>query len=261
MDYAIGKYKFDNQDEYKKALKEAEVIKLLRSRYDLKDIGTLKKILILVKQGKLSFTTEIGKDFLSELKDVYIDLSLISVPTDRSKESAAAPVTHSTVSTRGPAVSMPVNVQATSGRYNTDKTTSKQKSTQKIPEVAVFFYCYVPLIVIIVIILFSLVTMFQYVAIVEYVNPQFRNFIFVAMVIGLYLIGEPMMTILGIRYKKHEQEIKKKYLAARIRIPKKWFTLLVIAMIAIVIALIVRPFLRPTPSAQEKISFRNEVVR
>lgn len=254
MEYTIGKYKFDDPDEYQKALKEAALIKSIRSKYDLADIGMVKKFLILIKQGKLSFHTSIGKDFVSELKDIYIGLSLkASAPAGGSDVAAKDPGLPAAVPAKSSQV--PASVLVKSSGLPAAARSKRSELPDAPPDSAVFFYCYVPIIVIAVILLIAFAASYRY------INIQYRNFCFIAIAAGLYLLSEIVMIFAGAGFKRYEKEIKRDHLMARIRIPGKLFVALVLAMIALVIVMFVKPFLTETPSAEEKISFRNEVIR
>ena len=70
MQYTIGKYTFDNETEYNNGKNDVAIIKALREKCDLKNENTVKKILLYTEQGKIVFKSQIGKDFIAQLKNV-----------------------------------------------------------------------------------------------------------------------------------------------------------------------------------------------
>ena len=159
----------------------------------------------------------------------------MAVPAKSSGVSAPAPVVH--------------------GSYDGGRTTIPKGAPRDRSKGAVFFYYFVPLIV------FGVILLVSFVSSIPFINTQLKNFMFIATLVTLYLIAELVMTIVGLRYKKYKKEIREDHLAARICIPKKLFIFLILAMVALAVFMFVKPFLTASPSAEEKVSFRNEVIR
>lgn len=69
MEYTVGKYTFTDEETAKKARKEADTITFIRNRSDLSKPENITKIINTIVDNKM-FETEVGLDFLEELKEL-----------------------------------------------------------------------------------------------------------------------------------------------------------------------------------------------
>ncbi len=75
--YTVGKYTFEDEEIAGRASKEEELIVAMREKYDLNDI---KMVYAIYKKGieEEAFTTQIGYDFMSELRDKLVKSGIVS---------------------------------------------------------------------------------------------------------------------------------------------------------------------------------------
>ncbi|MCR4791183.1 MAG: hypothetical protein K5871_00375 [Lachnospiraceae bacterium] len=251
MKYTIGKYEFDDEKEYEKALKEVDLIKSLERKYDLKDEKICRKLVELGRQGKLPFYTPVGKDFLKLLETRLASFE------KAAKSSAAKPSVakaSKSASEKSPKTSAVKGSDESRAEDKTGDSTKEQKPDRR----TAFIYCYLPWIALALIV----PSVFAYSRM--YLNIQLQNLVFVLGVIILYaLFDRVSMLFIGgfIKRKQIVSELKKNYLPASICIPKKIMALLVAAFIIAVIYTFAKPFFSPSATNDQKIEFREEMIR
>lgn len=71
--YSIGKFQFDSYDKYKEALDDVEKIKYISQKMDINERGVAERLYTLIREGKISFKSAIGEDYLFYLSDMMIE--------------------------------------------------------------------------------------------------------------------------------------------------------------------------------------------
>ena len=66
--YTLGKFSFDTEEEYQKALKELDLISKIKDKYDIYDPEVAKKVLDSIKTHSNSFSTKLGRTFIRLLQ-------------------------------------------------------------------------------------------------------------------------------------------------------------------------------------------------
>ena len=84
-EYKIENYKFNSKREYDNALKEYNYIKALKNKYNVNDPAIARKILIAIEKGSISFSTQIGTDFIKTLKNVQ-EVQKINIKKQKKKK-------------------------------------------------------------------------------------------------------------------------------------------------------------------------------
>lgn len=71
--YCIGKFQFDSKEKYQEALDDIEKIKYITKKMDINEPGVAQRLYTLVREGKISFRSVIGDDYLLYLSDMVVE--------------------------------------------------------------------------------------------------------------------------------------------------------------------------------------------
>lgn len=68
--YSIGKFRFNTYQEYREALDDVEKIRYISENTDINEPGMAQRLYTLVRQGKISFKSVIGTDYMLYLSEI-----------------------------------------------------------------------------------------------------------------------------------------------------------------------------------------------
>ncbi len=71
--YSIGKFRFESYHEYREALDDVEKIRYISEKTDINEPGVAQRLYTLVRQGKITFKSVIGTDYMLYLSDIMIE--------------------------------------------------------------------------------------------------------------------------------------------------------------------------------------------
>lgn len=71
--YSIGKFRFKSYREYKDALDDVEKIRYISEKTDINEPGMAQQLYSLVRQGKITFKSVIGTDYMLYLSDIMME--------------------------------------------------------------------------------------------------------------------------------------------------------------------------------------------
>lgn len=71
--YSIGKFRFESYREYKDALDDVEKIRYISEKTDINEPGMAQQLYSLVRQGKITFKSVIGTDYMLYLSDIMME--------------------------------------------------------------------------------------------------------------------------------------------------------------------------------------------
>lgn len=71
--YSIGKFRFDSYREYREALDDVEKIRYISENTDINEPGMAQRLYNLVRQGKITFKSVIGTDYMLYLSDIMME--------------------------------------------------------------------------------------------------------------------------------------------------------------------------------------------
>ncbi len=71
--YCIGKFQFDSYEKYQEALDDIEKIRSISKKMDINESGVAQRLYTLVREGKITFRSVIGDDYLLYLSDMVAE--------------------------------------------------------------------------------------------------------------------------------------------------------------------------------------------
>lgn len=71
--YCIGKFQFDSYDKYQEALDDIEKIRYMSKKMDINEPGVAQRLYSLIREGKITFKSVIGDDYLLYLSDMVAE--------------------------------------------------------------------------------------------------------------------------------------------------------------------------------------------
>ena len=71
--YCIGKFQFDSYEKYQEALDDIEKIRNISKKMDINETGVAQRLYSLVREGKITFRSVIGDDYLLYLSDMVAE--------------------------------------------------------------------------------------------------------------------------------------------------------------------------------------------
>ena len=71
--YCIGKFQFDSYEKYQEALDDIEKIRSISKKMDINETGVAQRLYSLVREGKITFRSVIGDDYLLYLSDMVAE--------------------------------------------------------------------------------------------------------------------------------------------------------------------------------------------
>lgn len=71
--YCIGKFRFDSYPEYRKGLEDIEKIRYISEKTDINEPGMAKNLYTLMREGKITFQSVIGQDYMLYLSDLMVE--------------------------------------------------------------------------------------------------------------------------------------------------------------------------------------------
>lgn len=71
--YCIGKFQFDSYEKYQEALDDIEKIRYMSKKMDINEPGVAQRLYSLIREGKITFKSVIGDDYLLYLSDMVAE--------------------------------------------------------------------------------------------------------------------------------------------------------------------------------------------
>lgn len=101
--YTVNSFKFENKEEYERAVREEQVVSTLRQKFNRSDVKTVWKIYVKSVEENV-FTTAVGYEFLLELRQIVVESGKIpknKIPAIPVRSAAGAGDTPSAVKSVG----------------------------------------------------------------------------------------------------------------------------------------------------------------
>lgn len=71
--YCIGKFQFDSYEKYREALDDIDKIRYISKKMDINEPGVAQRLYTLIREGKITFKSVIGDDYLLYLSDMVAE--------------------------------------------------------------------------------------------------------------------------------------------------------------------------------------------